>query len=278
MAMTVLETPPATTPAVPAVDVYVAERRRLLGIANRILGSTAEAEDVVQEVWIRWQRTDRALVDNPPAFLTTATTRLAINVLQAARTRHEVAVTPWLEDVADPAQDVAADPQSTAERTDGVERALHLLLERLSPTEYAAYLLRIGFDYPYRRIAAVLGLSAANARQLVSRSHGHVRSARRRPVSSATHARLVRAFRSAAHGGELAELEALLAAGAARGRYTSDDTVPAAHGGALPASRSAGRCWAERQHRGHARRPGGPCRNLAPERGRPLSATVRGES
>jgi RNA polymerase sigma-70 factor, ECF subfamily len=199
-----------------AVAVYVAQRPRLFKIAYRILGSVAEAEDVVQEVWVRWQCTDRTLVNNPPAFLATATSRLAINVLQAARTRHEAAVTPWLEDLADSAAHPGAGPEATAERTEAVDLALHLLMERLNPAERAAYLLRNGFDYPYRKIAAVLHLGAANARQLVSRAHRRLHSPRRQPVSSETHRRLVRAFVSAAQAGEFAELETLLAADIAR--------------------------------------------------------------
>jgi RNA polymerase sigma-70 factor (ECF subfamily) len=193
-----------------AAAVFTAQQPHLLAIARRILGSATEAEDVVQETWVRWQRTDRRAVMNPPGFLATATSRLAINVLRSARTRHETTVTPWLENMADP----AGDTETTVERTEAVEMALHVLLERLSPAERAAYVLRKGFDYPYSEVAALLLLSAPNARQLVSRGHARLHSGVRRPVPQDTRRRLARAFAAAARAGEFAELEALLSADA----------------------------------------------------------------
>jgi RNA polymerase sigma-70 factor (ECF subfamily) len=191
-----------------AVGVFTAQRPHLFAIAHKILGSASEAEDVVQETWLRWQRTDRRAVTNPPGFLATAASRLAINVLQSARTRHETAVTPWLENMADP----TGGTESTVEVAEAVEMALHVLLERLSPAERAAYVLRKGFDYPYSKVAALLMLSAPNARQLVSRAHARLHSDVRRPVCLDTRRRLARAFAAAARVGEFAELEALLAA------------------------------------------------------------------
>jgi RNA polymerase sigma-70 factor (ECF subfamily) len=204
----------------PAVAVYLAQRPRLLRIAYRVLGDAAEADDVVQEVWLRWQRTDRTVVQNPAAFLATTTSRLAINVRQAARTRHESAGTPWLDEVAAPAAraDRADGPEVAVERTEAAALALRLLLERLTAAERAAYVLRNGLDYPYGRISAVLDLSTANSRQLVSRAHRRLRSAHRQPVSAETHRRLVRAFLSASRAGEVAELEALLSAEVAGAR------------------------------------------------------------
>jgi|1186.fasta_scaffold161370_1 RNA polymerase sigma factor (sigma-70 family) len=192
----------------PAVAVFVAQTPRLFRIAHRILADAGEAEDVVQEVWLRWQRADRARVMNPPAFLATATSRIAINVLQSARSRHEVAITPWTPEVVD----VADDPETTVERVAGVEVALYVLLERLSPAERAAYVLRQGFDYPYRKIAALLRTNAAHVRQLVRRAQLHIHSPRRRPVNRQAHRRLVGAFVTAAQAGELTGLESLLAA------------------------------------------------------------------
>ena len=225
MSTCVLEAPPAndkqpsprdlpTAPQLPqpdldpAVAVFVAQTPRLFRIAHRILADAGEAEDVVQEVWLRWQRADRARVMNPPAFLATATSRIAINVLQSARSRHEVAITPWTPEVVD----VADDPETTVERVAGVEVALYVLLERLSPAERAAYVLRQGFDYPYRKIAALLRTNAAHVRQLVRRAQLHIHSPRRRPVNSQAHRRLVGAFVTAAQAGELTRLEGLLAA------------------------------------------------------------------
>ena len=225
MSTCVLEAPPAndkqpspgdppTAPQLPqpdldpAVAVFVAQTPRLFRIAHRILADAGEAEDVVQEVWLRWQRADRARVMNPPAFLATATSRIAINVLQSARSRHEAAITPWMPEVVD----VADDPETTVERVVGVEVALYVLLERLSPAERAAYVLRQGFDYPYRKIAAVLQTNAAHVRQLVRRAQAHIHSPRRWPVNSEAHRRLVRAFVTAAQAGEFTGLESLLAA------------------------------------------------------------------
>jgi RNA polymerase sigma-70 factor (ECF subfamily) len=191
-----------------AVAVFLGQRPQLFKIAQRILGSASEAEDVVQETWLRWQRTDRRVVNNPPGFLATAASRLAINLRQSARIRHEMAVTPWLENVAD----AAATGETTAERTEAVEVALRVLLEKLTPAERAAYVLRKGFDYPYPKVADVLRLSTPNARQLVSRAHAGIHSRGCRPVDHDAHRRLVSAFVTAARAGEFNELETLLTA------------------------------------------------------------------
>src|SRR6185369_5302046 len=126
------------------------------------LGSVAEAEDVVQDVWTRWQSTDRRKVQNPSAFLATTTTRLAINVLQSARIRRETYVGQWLPEPVD----TGADPGLGAERREALEIAVLMLLERLSPAERAAYILREAFDYSYKEIAEMLHVEEANARQL----------------------------------------------------------------------------------------------------------------
>ncbi|WP_431949956.1 RNA polymerase sigma-70 factor [Actinacidiphila sp. bgisy167] len=190
-----------------AAAVFTAVRPRLFGIAYRMLGSAAEAEDVVQDVWLRWQGADRSAVENPTAFLTTATTRLAINVTQSARVRREGYVGPWLPEPVD----TRSDPALGAERSEAVEIALLLLLERLTPTERAAYVLREAFDYPYREIAGVLDLSEPNARQLVSRARKHVAAGRRERVGTQEHRRLLEAFVAAARAGDMAGLEKLLA-------------------------------------------------------------------
>ncbi|WP_431961299.1 RNA polymerase sigma-70 factor [Actinacidiphila sp. bgisy160] len=190
-----------------AAAVFTALRPRLFGIAYRMLGSAAEAEDIVQDVWLRWQATDRDAVENPTAFLTTATTRLAINVTQSARVRREGYVGPWLPEPVD----TSADPALGAERAEAVELAVLFLLERLTPTERAAYVLREAFDYPYHEIATVLDLSEANSRQLVSRARKHIAAGRREQVSTAEHRRLLEAFVAAARAGDLSGLEKLLA-------------------------------------------------------------------
>jgi RNA polymerase sigma-70 factor, ECF subfamily len=189
-----------------ATAVFLTVRPRLFKVAYRVLGNVCEAEDLMQEVWLRWQRTDRTEVLNPPAFLATMTARLAINVAKSARWRHEISAGPWLPDRAGS----CVDPQTEAERGEEVEQAVHLLLERLSPAERAAYVLREGFEYPYREIAETLQLGAANTRQLVTRARQRLFADRRQPVTTTTHRRLLHALAAAARAGELAELEELL--------------------------------------------------------------------
>src|SRR5262245_43273748 len=154
---------------------FLRMRPRLFGIAYRMLGSAAAAEDVVQDVWLRWQTTDRSVVRDAAAFLVTTATRLAINVMQSARARRETTVEPWLPEPVD----ASADPGLGAERHEALESAVQLLLERLSPAERAAYMLREAFDYAYRDIANILRFEEANARQLVTRARQHVAMARR---------------------------------------------------------------------------------------------------
>jgi RNA polymerase sigma-70 factor (ECF subfamily) len=188
-------------------------RPRLLGIAYRILGSWSEAEDVVQDAWLRWQTHDRSVVLNPTAFLVTTTTRLAINATKSARARRETYVGEWLS------EPVAANhsPAIEAERNDALQHGIRLVLQRLAPTERAAYVLRRAFDYPYPEIATLLRISEANARQLVSRAGEHIVIAQRRPPSAAEHQRLVHAFSVAARRGDLSALEDLFAASAGAG-------------------------------------------------------------
>ncbi|WP_047867666.1 RNA polymerase sigma-70 factor [Nocardiopsis sp. RV163] len=210
-----------------AAQAFTGVRPRLFGIAYRMLGSRAEAEDLVQEVWLRWQRTDRGAVEDPAAFLATITTRLAVNVLKSARVRREAYVGPWPPEPVD----TGADPGVGAERGAAVGLALLLLMERLTPTERAAYVLREAFDYPYDRIAAVVRTSEANARKLVSRARGHLSEGRREPVDPREHRRLVGAFLSAAQAGDLAALEEILAEDAVSrsdggGRTRSSARVP----------------------------------------------------
>jgi RNA polymerase sigma-70 factor (ECF subfamily) len=172
-----------------------------------MLGSAAEAEDIVQDVWLRWQTADRSVVLDPPAFLAKTATRLAINVTQSARSRRETYVGPWLPERVD----TSTDAQLGAERGEALEFAVLLLLEKLSPTERAAYVLREAFDYPYRQIAEILQLEEANTRQLVTRARQHITDGRRTPVSSAEQRRLLEAFIAAAQKGDLAALEGLFA-------------------------------------------------------------------
>ncbi|MFJ4273801.1 RNA polymerase sigma-70 factor [Streptomyces coelicoflavus] len=191
-----------------ATEDFVAARPRLFGIAYRVLGSTVEAEDVLQETWLRWQQADRAGVVEPAAFLTTMTTRLSINTARSARVRRETYVGPWLPEPVD----TSADPQMGAERAEAVELAVLHLLERLNPVERAAYVLREAFDYPYGQIAEMLETSPANTRQLVSRARKHLAAERGERVGASEHRRLLDVFLTAARTGDLRALEDVLAA------------------------------------------------------------------
>jgi RNA polymerase sigma-70 factor (ECF subfamily) len=162
--------PAASDGGVDGLDHLGAEfgrlRPRLVGIARRILRNPSEAEDVVQEAWLRWQACDRTRVLDPAAFLVTTTARLAINVTQSARSRRETPVDRWALEPVDPKDD----PATAVERRDELEQSLRLLEQRLSGAERTAYVLRQAYDLPYAEIAARLRTSEANARQHVSRA------------------------------------------------------------------------------------------------------------
>ena len=190
-----------------AAAVFEAVRPRLFGIAYRMLGSVSEAQDVVQDAWIRWQSTDRHGIRNPTAFLSTVTTRLAINVATSARARREVYVGPWLPE---PVR-TDDDPALGAERSEALELGLLKLMERLSPRERAVYLLREAFDYSFADIAGVLETTESNVRQLASRARLHLQEARPTAVANEERNRLLRAFVSAAQTGDLKQLETMLA-------------------------------------------------------------------
>ena len=191
------------------LDHFIRARPRLFTIAYRIVGNVHEAEDVLQEAWLRWRRMDHETVINAEAFLVTATGRLALNFVQSARRRRETFFAVWPREEA---ADHDADPHAQVERGERIGQAVLLLLERLPPAERAAYVLREGFEYPYRQIAETLQIGTANARQLVKRARARIIAGRCRAVSSAAHGRLRLAFAVASHSGDLAGLEALLAA------------------------------------------------------------------
>ena len=189
------------------MDFFLSERTRLFRVAYRVVRDVAAAEDVVQEAWLRWQRTDHGAIDNPTAFLTTTTTRLAINVIQSAWYRHEAPTESPFADLVDPTED----PALGAELGALAEDVLAVLMARLTSAELAAYVLRKGFDYPYEAVAGLIGTSVPNARQLVRRAQLHLRTGTRRPVPAAGHRLLATAFTAAARSGELEMLERLLA-------------------------------------------------------------------
>jgi RNA polymerase sigma-70 factor (ECF subfamily) len=190
-----------------AVSTFGGVRPRLFGIAYRMLGSVTEAEDVVQDAWLRWQGTDRTQVRDAVAFLSTVTTRLALNVAQSARSRRESYLGPWIPEPID----TSHDPHLGAERGEALELAVLMLLEKLTPTERAAYVLREAFGYPYSEIAGIVQVEEANARQLVSRARRHLAAERRTQVTPAEQRRFVEVFAAAASRGDLAALESMLA-------------------------------------------------------------------
>jgi RNA polymerase sigma factor (sigma-70 family) len=197
--MTITITEPYETQA---VADFESVRSRLLGIAQQKLNRVADAEDVVQEVWIRWQGVDRARVRDPIAFLVTVTTRVALNVATSARTRREISAGGNL-----PELDLApVDPAREAERSQATEIAVQLLMERLSPVECAVYVLNAAFGYPFREVAEVLGISEANARQLACRARAHLSGQGRYQVDPADRDGLLNAFFNAARLGDMAGL------------------------------------------------------------------------
>lgn len=188
-----------------ATAVFTQVRPRLFGIAYRMLSSVTEAEDLLQDVWLRWQAYDRSTVANPEAFLATTTTRLAINVLQSAWKRRETYIGPWLPEPVD----TEADPYLGAERAEALQFASLLLMERLTANERAAYVLREAFEYSYAQIADILSSTEPAVRQLVSRARKHIAGERRAPVTAAEQRELLAAFLTAARAGDLAALERL---------------------------------------------------------------------
>jgi len=188
-----------------AAVTFLACRDRLFGIAFRILHDTSEAEDAVQDAWLRWQMCDRSAVTDPPAFLTTTTKRLCLNTLQSARARHE---THAGERVPDPV-DHNADPLRCIEQCEALEFAAMTLLERLSPPERAAYVLREAFDYSYSEIAVIIEATQANARQLVSRARKRLTAERCQAPSGTDHKRLLLALTAATRSGDLSTLESV---------------------------------------------------------------------
>ncbi|MEV0069085.1 RNA polymerase sigma-70 factor [Amycolatopsis sp. NPDC050768] len=209
-----------------AAEVFAQVRPRLFGIAYRMLGSAADAEDVLQEVWLRWQKADRSVVENPAAYLATTTTRQAINATRTAYARRETYIGPWLPEPVD----TTADPQLGAERAAALEVAVLMLLEKLTPTERAAYVLREAFDYPYSQIAEIIQTTEVTARQYVSRARKHLAAEKRKPVSEAERKKLLAAFLAAAQAGDLPALEQL---------FASDVVSYSDGGGVARAARSA---------------------------------------
>jgi RNA polymerase sigma-70 factor (ECF subfamily) len=179
----------------------------LFSIAYRMLGSVMDAEDLVQETYLRWEEARETDVRSPRAYLTTIVTRLALNHLRAARTKRETYVGPWL-----PEPLVTEDPPDTVELAESLSMAFLVLLERLAPVERAAFLLHEVFDFEYAEIARVLDKTEANSRQLVARARKRVGSPQARFEADPAQARrLVEKFTQAAFAGDMEGLVALLA-------------------------------------------------------------------
>jgi len=184
-------------------------RPRLQGIAYRMLGTVAEAEEVVQDAWLRWHETRREQVDNAEAWLVTVTTRLAIDRLRTAKLHRERYAGLWLPEPL--LMDAPHTPEEMLERADDMSVALLMVLERLSPEARAAFLLREVFEADYAELARTIGKSEAACRQLVHRAKAQLEEARPRyVVPPDTHLRVLRGFAAALTQGDFAGLRAML--------------------------------------------------------------------
>lgn len=191
-------------------DTFTRLRPRLNGIAYRMLGSAAEAEDVVQDAWLRWHEAEQARLDSSEAWLVSVTTRLAIDRLRAAQVQRAHYTGVWLPEPL--LSDAAPSPEQLLEHVDDVSYAFLALLERLSPEARAAYLLREVFETDYAEVAQALGKSESACRQLVHRAKTQLQDPQpRHAVARDTQQRLLRGFADAATRGEFAALKALLA-------------------------------------------------------------------
>ncbi|MFI8188627.1 RNA polymerase sigma-70 factor [Streptomyces sp. NPDC085946] len=192
------------------VDRFEAARPRLEAIAYRLLGSASEAEDAVQETFLRWQAAGGAHVEVPEAWLTKVLTNLCLNQLTSARARRETYVGQWLPEPL-LAGDPMLGPADTAEQRESVSYAVLALLERLSPNERAVYVLREAFDYPHREIAGILGITEAASQQILHRAKKHVAAGKARArIDEAAARRIIDEFLAAATSGRTEPLVRLL--------------------------------------------------------------------
>jgi RNA polymerase sigma-70 factor (ECF subfamily) len=202
------ETPDATGSV--RLATFDQHRSLLFSVAYRMLGTVADAEDMLQETFIRWQQASAEEIRSPRAFLVTIISRLCINQLQSARVRREEYVGQWLPEpiVTDPAND----PLSIIRVDESLSMAFLVLMERLTPVERAVFLLREVFEYEYAEIAAILGQSEANCRQILRRSRQHVSALRPRfKVSAQKKSELLERFLRATASGDVNQLVAVLA-------------------------------------------------------------------
>src|SRR5690242_21386004 len=192
------------------VDRFEAARPRLEAIAYRLLGSAGEAEDAVQETFLRWQSADTSRIEVLEAWLTKVLTNLCLNQLTSARMRRETYVGRWLPEPL-LAGDPMLGPADTAEQRESVSYAVLTLMERLSPNERAVYVLREAFDYPHREIAEILDITEAASQQIFHRAKKHVAHGKARSeIDEAAAHRIVEEFLAAATSGQTGELVRLL--------------------------------------------------------------------
>lgn len=207
-----MDTNPAAQPS--ASELFEANRSHLFGIAYRMLGEVAEAEDLVQETFIRWQQAANPDVRSASAFLTTIITRLCIDHLRSARHQREQYVGTWLPEPLVGLDD--RDPASAAQLAESVTNAFLLLLETLSPVERAVFLLHEVFGYEYDQVSRIVGKSEANCRQMLTRSRAHLVARRPRFQVSPGHAgKLVEQFRRMCSDGDTQGLVNMLSEDAA---------------------------------------------------------------
>ncbi len=205
-------------------DIFESTRPLLFSIAYRMLGSAADAEDVVQETFVRWIEAPDAEVRAPRAYLATIVTRLAINQLQSARSKRETYVGPWLPEPL--VTEHAPDPSEPIELAESLSMAFLLMLERLSPTERAVLLLHDVFEFDYAEVARIIDKSEANCRQLLARAKKHIGEPRARfEVDPAQADRLLDRFTEATRAGDIDGLLGVLA---------EDITLWADGGGKVP--------------------------------------------
>ena len=198
------------------LGVFAVEQPRLLGLAYRLLGSLADAEDVCQETWLRWSAADTASIERPPAWLTTVTTRLALDRLTSAQCRREVYVGPWLPEPVV----VAPTPEEHAEMAESLTIGFLAVLEKLDPVSRAVFVLADVFGLSFDEVAAIVDRTPASTRQLAVRARRKVRAARPRPPSPAAQP-IVDRLLAAVLNGDMAATMALLA----------DDVVLVSDGG-----------------------------------------------
>ncbi|WP_033342693.1 RNA polymerase sigma factor SigJ [Catenuloplanes japonicus] len=208
------------------IDLFERSRGRLEAIAYRMLGGAGDAEDAVQDTFLRWQAADRAHIETPEAWLTTALTNVCLNQLTSARVRRETYVGQWLPEPL-LAGDRMLGPAETAEQRESVSFAMLTLMERLSPTERVVYVLREAFGYPHGEIARMLRLTESNCQQIHHRARQHLTAGRVRvQTTTAEAAEIAATFVRASLSGEIAPLVALL---------TGDAISVADGGGQVPA-------------------------------------------